>query len=389
MILLKIKEVTKLLNFAKKAFTKGGFRHVSNYISGLIASAKKTVKKIAESITDEGHHSAIDRILNDAKFEKEILEKRYLEKIRYLFKNSEIYLLMDDTLVERNGEKIEETQKHFDHTTNGFINGHQFFTAILHTSFLELPLFPELYSMNTTSKIEMAKNLVDKLDNFSIKINTVLFDSWYSDDELINKCTFNGARVICSIKTNRKIKFKCTRKWRSLSFITERINPTGYPTYKIDDKKYNIASYQVRLNHVKLVRLLVSHEYNEEKNSWNKIHLISTNPDDSPEEIVHTYKIRWRIETYHRDIKQNLGFAKTYLRKRESIVRYTILATIAYAILKLFMYQNGINQTIGECCNYLLDKSMKEVFVEIIEIENQSQRLEKFQEVFINKNRQL
>jgi hypothetical protein len=388
-ILCKIKEVAKLLTFAKKAFTKGGFRHVVNYISGLIACVKKTVKKISESIVDEGHHSAIDRILNEAKFEKEILEKRYLRKIKHLFKNSEIYLLIDDTLVERNGKKIEETQKHFDHTTNSFVNGHQFFTAILHTPFLELPLFPELYSKNTITKIEMAKNLVDKLESYSIKIDTVLFDSWYSDEELINKCLSSGSRVICAIKTNRKIKFRCTRKWRSLSFITERINPTGYPVYKIGNKKYNIADYQVRLNHVKLVKLLVSHEYNEDKNSWNKIHLISTNPDDNPEEIVRAYKIRWRIETYHRDIKQNLGFAKTYLRKRESIVRYTMLATIAYAILRLYMYQNGFDQTIGECCNYLLDKSTKEVFAEIIEIENQSQRLEKFQEVFINKNRQL
>jgi hypothetical protein len=389
MLLPKIKEVLKLLNFAKKAFTKGGFRHVCNYISGLIACAKKTVKKIAEAITDEGHHSAIDRILNKAKFEKEILEKRYLEKMRYLFRNSKIYLIIDDTLVERNGECIEETQSHFDHNANGFIKGHQFFTAILHTAFLELPIFPELYSKNTISKIEMARNLVDKLNNYSIKIHTVLFDSWYSDDELINKCVFNEARVICSIKTNRKIKFKCTRKWRSLSFITERINPTGYPSYLIENKKYNIASYHVRLNHIRLVKLLVSHEYNEDKNSWNKIHLISTNPDDNPEEIVRTYKIRWRIETYHRDIKQNLGFAKTYLRKRESIVRYSILASIAYAILKLFMYQSSINQTIGECCNYLLDKSIKEVFIEIIEIEDQSQRLEKCKEVFINKNRQV
>lgn len=389
MILPKIKEITNLLSFVKRAFTKGGFRHVCNYITGLIVSAKKTVKKIAEAIADEGHHSAIDRILNDAKFEKDILEERYLKKIKYLFKDAKIYLIIDDTLVERNGEKIEETQKHFDHTTNSFIKGHQFFTAILHTSFLDIPIFPELYSQNTISKIEMAKNLIDKLEDCKIKIHTVLFDSWYSDDDLINKCVFNKSRVICSIKTNRKIKFKCTRKWRSLSFITERINPTGYPIYFIDDKKYNIASYQIRLNHIKLAKLLVSHEFNKDKNSWSKIHLISTNPDDNPEEIVRTYKIRWRIETYHRDIKQNLGFAKTYLRKRESIVRYTILATIAYAILKLFMYQNGINQTIGECCNYLLDKSTKEVFIEIIEIENQSQRLAKFQEVFINKTRQL
>ena len=389
MILPKIKEVIGLLNFAKKSFTKGGFRHICNYITGLIACSKKTVKKIAESTPDEGHHSAIDRILNEAKFEKERLEKRYLEKIRYLFKNSDIYLLFDDTLVERNGEKIEETQSHYDHTTGGYITGHQFFTAILHTPFLELPIFPELYSKNTISKIEMANNLIDKLNNYSIKIHTAEFDSWYSDDDLINKCISNGTRVICSIKTNRKIKFKCTRKWRSLSFITERINPTGYPELKIDDKKYRVANYQVRLNKMKLVNLIVSHQWDEDKKVWNKIHLISTNPNDTPEKIIRAYKIRWSIETYHRDIKQNLGFADTYLRKRESIVRYTILVTIAYAILKLFMYSRGITQTIGECCNYLLDKSMKTVLIEIIETEDKSQRKELFQEAFINKIRQV
>ena len=389
MILPKIKEVLNLLSFARKSFTKRGFRHVGNYITGLIASAKKTVKKIAEATPDERHHSAIDRILNEAKFEREKLEKRYFEKIRYLFKNSKIYLLIDDTLVERDGEKIEETQSHFDHNTNSFIKGHQFFTAILYTPFLELPLFPELYSKNTISKIEMANNLIDKLDNNSIKIHTVLFDSWYSDDDLINKCIFNGARVISAIKSNRKIKFKNTRKWRSLSFITERINPTGYPSYKIDNKKYNVASYQVRLKKMKLLKLLISHQLNDDKKSWSKIHLISTNPNDSPEEIIRAYKIRWCIETYHRDIKQNLGFANTYLRKRESVVRYTILASIAYAILRLFMYFKGITKTIGECCNYLTDKSMKNVLIEIIETEDKPLRLEKFEEVFINKNRQL
>ena len=46
----------------------------------------------------------------------------------------------------------------------------------------------------------------------------------------------------------------------------------------------------------------------------------STNLKDNPEEIVRTYKIRWRIGTYHRDIKQNFGFAKIYLRKTEIFV---------------------------------------------------------------------
>jgi hypothetical protein len=389
MLLPKIKEVMNLLSFARKVFTKGSFRHIANYINGLITSTKKTVRKISEFTPDEKNHCAIERILNEAKFEKEQLEKRYFEKIKYLFRNSKVYLLFDDTLVERNGKKIEETQSHYDHTTNSYITGHQFFTAILYTPFLELPIFPELYSKNTISKVEMAKDLIDKLNDYSIKIHTIEFDSWYSDEDLINKCLSNDSRVICSIKTNRKIKFKCTRKWRSLSFITERINPTGYPCYEIDKKKYRVASYQVRLNKMKLVKLIISHQWDEDKKVWNKIHLISTSSDDSPEDIIRAYKIRWRIETYHRDMKQNLGFANIYLRKRESIVRYTILVTIAYAILKLFMYFKGITQTIGECCNYLLDKSTKEVLIEIIEVEDKPLRLERFEEVFINKSHQL
>jgi len=105
-----------------------------------------------------------------------------------LVKNSKIYLIFDDTLVERNGKKIEETQYHHEHSTDSKIKGHQFFTSILYTPFLQLPLFPELYSKNTDSKIEMAKTLIDKINDSSIKIDTVLFDSWYSDEKIIKKC---------------------------------------------------------------------------------------------------------------------------------------------------------------------------------------------------------
>jgi len=55
MILGKINEMAKFLNFARKSFTKGGFRHVNNYLSGLVNLARKTVKKISASCSDEKH----------------------------------------------------------------------------------------------------------------------------------------------------------------------------------------------------------------------------------------------------------------------------------------------------------------------------------------------
>ena len=49
MVLPKIKGINSILNFAKKIFTKGSFRLVDNYISGLITLGKKSIKKIAKA----------------------------------------------------------------------------------------------------------------------------------------------------------------------------------------------------------------------------------------------------------------------------------------------------------------------------------------------------
>ena len=65
---------------------------------------------------EEKHHSAINRILVDAKFKQDELEERYMKKIKYLTKGHEISLLFDDTIVKRNGKKVEETQIHKDDT---------------------------------------------------------------------------------------------------------------------------------------------------------------------------------------------------------------------------------------------------------------------------------
>lgn len=381
MVLPKIKEVTNILNFAKKIFTKGSFRLVNNYISGLITLTKQSVKKIAK--ISKVNQQTLNYTLNEAKFEKDKLEKRYLEKIRFMFKNSKIYLLIDDTLVERDGKCIEQTQKHFNHNSNNYIQGHQFFTAILHTPFLQLPIFPELYSKETDSKIEMAQNLVDKLEETKIKIHTVLFDSWYSDKDLIKKCKIIGARVVCAVKSNRNIFIGKSSKKHKISFITERLFSQQMDDYFVDDKEYLVWGRKVRLTKIPLVKFIISHEMDNNKVK-SKAHLISTDVNDSAEEIISTYKIRWKIETFHRDIKQNLGFAKVFIRRGNGIVCHAIFVTIAYATLNLFMYRRGIQMTIGECCEYLRDKSSANLVKEIVEIEDKPIRLNRFEEVFIS-----
>ena len=274
MVLPKIKGINSILNFAKKIFTKGSFRLVDNYISGLITLGKKSIKKIAKAA--KVNQQTLNYTLNEAKFDKEKLEKRYFEKLKYVFKDAKTYLLIDDTLVERDGKHIEQTQSHFDHNCNSYVNGHQFFTAILCTSFLQLPIFPELYSKETDSKIEMAKILVDKLKKAQLKLDTILFDSWYSDKNLINKCKALDIRVICAIKTNRKIFIGKSNKAQKLSFITQRLFSKKMNKYFIDDKRYLVWEKKARLNKIQSLKFIISHEMKDEKVK-GKAHLISTN----------------------------------------------------------------------------------------------------------------
>ena len=108
-LLPKLKQLNKHLSFLRKSFTKRGFRHAIIYINGLIAINKKTIKQISKAHTEKESESSLNRILSESKFKQDELQTRYLKKIRYYTKGQEISLIFDDTLVEREGKKVEET----------------------------------------------------------------------------------------------------------------------------------------------------------------------------------------------------------------------------------------------------------------------------------------
>jgi len=158
-LLPEIRELNQHLNFLKNFSTKGGFRHIQQYVSGLISLEKKTIRKISEASLMEKHHSAIARVLAEGKFEEEKLEIRYFKKIKYYSRGFDVYLSIDDTHSEHDGDNIYGVQYHKSHTTEGYIKGHQFLTGLLCFGQYKMPVFPLLYTKETDSKISMAKKL--------------------------------------------------------------------------------------------------------------------------------------------------------------------------------------------------------------------------------------
>ena len=82
-ILPKLKEVNKYLNFLKNCFTKPQFNHVKNYIGGLVALNKKTIKSISDSSKEEKGQSSLNRFLTESEWNEEDVQDRYVKKISH------------------------------------------------------------------------------------------------------------------------------------------------------------------------------------------------------------------------------------------------------------------------------------------------------------------
>ena len=82
------------------------------------------------------------------------------------------------------------------------------------------------------------------------------------------------------------------------------------------------------------MKILFSKFYDTKTKLSKKLHYLCTNNLNlSIEEILIKYQDRWPIETFYKDIKQNLGFEKCILRKEIGIKRHFLMSFIAHNLL--------------------------------------------------------
>ena len=386
-VLPKLKEVNKYLSFLKNCFTKPQFNHVRNYVGGLIALNKKTISSISNSSKEEKDQSNLNRFLTEAEWSEDEVQDRYVKKISHQTKRKPTSLIIDDSIAEKTGKHIEDVQYHKNHSGNGFVFGHQVVTALIMCFGLLLPLFPKLYSKKTQSKIELAKQIIEYASS-KIKICQVIIDSWYVCNEIIKLCLKKGLTLIGNIKSNRLIQFE-EGVWIKLSKYYKSISRKRkeFQTLIINDKTYKVHSKIVKLKKVGEIKLIISRQWLEDKKKWSRpFYIICTDVSKSEICILREYTKRWSIETFHKDIKQNLGLEAYQMRLKKGITRHLILVTLAYAVLKLMTFFKKVSWTIGECIKYIQDKEFDDLIIEIVNIDDKNERIKMAEEMLLNEN---
>jgi len=304
-------------------------------------------------------------------------------------------LAIDDTLCEHVGSLFEHIDRHYNHGNNTYPLAHNLVTGYYvsgavrfpthwrlyrrYEEFTEWETFvkkyfpevviptrrkarnafkkqvaatlladPEFKRLNDVfqTKIDLAIELVEAAIDRELPFHTVLFDAWYLSPTLLSVLETHDKKWISLLKMNRNIAtnnlqiiaetgepVKFDKPKIKLSDLVPLIPASAFRAVAVGEQTYYYFSKNVRLPSLGKVRLVICFD-NPELQGTCAVLVTNHLSWDAPK-IITTYLLRWPIETFYQDAKQQLGLNTYRMRKAKAIQKHWCLVFVAYSFLHL------------------------------------------------------
>jgi SRSO17 transposase len=333
-------ELEKALAPYRKHFGAPAFEHFKRYVFGLMVSENLTVEGISRVFLEAPHSSSLNRFLTWAIWEQEDVNLSRLEQLKQQGPLAgKGRLLVDDSLSHKTGEHIEGVGIFKDHSQGRYVLAHSIVTAEFEApDGTHHPLGFRLYlkkdycqrmGLTFKTKIELAMELVELAVSLGLEIECVLFDNWYASKDFMRFLKQHKLHWVTRLKGDRNIKIR--GEYVQIQDFAAALPREAFKRMVVDKEPYWVFSKAVDLKGVGRVRILISHESRDLSDS--AVYYATDNVHWDPKRILRTYARRWKIETFYRDSKQNLGLEDYQLRDLRAIKRHWCLVFLAYSLL--------------------------------------------------------
>jgi len=300
-----------------------------------------TITNLAEHLENISH----DKINNYLKNEK--LTPRLLwDNVKSLIvPDEDAYIIFDDTVLDKRfSEEIEIVRRQYSGNEHGIVKGIGMVSCIyvnpktLNFWVIDYRIFNP--DNDGLTKIDHVKNMLQSLVYPKLlSFETVLMDTWYAVNNLMLYIDSLDKIYYCPLKTNRLVDDTFGQeKYKNIELLEwsdedlecgKIIKIKAFPT----DKK------------VKLFRVTIS---------TDRTDYVATNDlsQSSTDVVQEVYKVRWKIEEFHREIKQLTGIESCQCRKARLQRNHIACSMLVWLRLKNLAYQTG--QTIYRIKHNLL-----------------------------------
>lgn len=359
-----------LLSWYKKQFTRPQYKNFRDFILGLIVSDNKTVQEIADCF-GRVDQSSMNRFLTCSDWDEKKINDKRIAQIKKKCALGKGILICDPTMIHKSGKKMEYANYHYSGMTKkeewGYFLVNSFFTD----GKIDFPVCADFYIRQEDSDAEhpfktIREICLEQLDYALKKLSIWLFiaDAGLYADFVIQEIRSRGLKYIIGTRITNKISIH-QKKRITIEEYLDTLTDDNFKPYFVNGETYFLHSVEISERCVGKEKLLVSYKAGDKENiRINVTNLLKQNN----ETILNLLLKRWKIETWHRDVKQHLGLEDYQLRKFSAMQKVVCAVLVAYtqiilmkkdAILKVL---NRSIETIGEGCRYLRLIALKGTF---------------------------
>jgi hypothetical protein len=257
-------------------------------------------------------------------------------------------MIVDDSIEEKAyTDENEIICWHYDHAKGRNIKGINFLTTLYYAQGVALPVAFEIVSKteyyidkktdqekrrSKTTKNEHYRHMLQAVFRNKIPFQYVLNDIWFASAE--NMCFVKldlEKDFIMALKSNRKVA------------LSEDDKAKG-KYQRIDQLEVPESSTQIiYLESVPFPLHLVRQVFTNEDGSAGVRYLVTSDLTLDADQIIAIYQKRWKVEEYHRSLKQNASLAKSPTRTETTQTNHFVAALWSFVKIELLKVQTNKN----------------------------------------------
>jgi hypothetical protein len=236
---------------------------------------------------------------------------------------------------------------HYDHAKGKTVKGINFVSTLYYAQDVALPVTFELVSKTETyidkktgkekrrseiTKNERYRQMLQIVSNNQIPFRYVLNDLWFASAENMRFVKLDLKKdFIMALKSNRKVALSENDKANGLY---QRIDQLELPEG---------TTLTIYLEGIPFPLQLVRQVFTNEDSSTGVRYLVTSDLTLNADQIITIYQKRWKVEEYHRSLKQNAAVAKSPTRTETTQTNHFVAALWSFVKIELLKVRTKKN----------------------------------------------
>jgi len=317
----------------------------SDYL--LSSFGQVTATGLSRLLAGEVSHDQVTRTLADEKLTSKSWWRVAKPFVRQVERPNGV-LIIDDSIVEKPyTDENEIICWHFDHAKGRSVKGLNLITTLYFAQDVALPVAFEIVAKteryvddktgkakrrSPTTKNAHYRSMLQATINNRVQCQYVLNDLWFASAENMRFVKLDLEKhFVMALKKNRKVALSPADKQQG---CYTRIDQLDFP----ED-----TPLTVYLEQVPFALLLIRQDFTNEDGSTGVRYLVTSDLTLSRAQIITIYQKRWKVEEYHRSLKQNAAVAKSPTRTETTQTNHVVAALWAFVKLEMLKVQTKKN----------------------------------------------